>query len=84
LPNVSDVYLRRTGRTARLGKNGLALLIIQEDEIEASRAMEKEIGVELSLRKKPAAESSEENIAIVGQQKFSKQNQTMTFLKNSE
>jgi ATP-dependent RNA helicase DeaD len=65
LPDVSDVYVHRTGRTARAGKNGLALSIIQEDEIEALHAMEKEIGVLLSLRKKPAAESLEENNAIL-------------------
>jgi ATP-dependent RNA helicase DeaD len=65
LPDVSDVYVHRTGRTARAGKTGLALTIIQEDEIEALHAMENEIGIELKVRNRPAAESLEENNALL-------------------
>lgn len=49
LPNVSEVFVHRIGRTARAGKSGIAISICDETEREFLRDIEKLIGFKLKL-----------------------------------
>ncbi|MEM1086396.1 MAG: DEAD/DEAH box helicase [Pseudomonadota bacterium] len=49
MPNVSEQYVHRIGRTARAGKDGLALSFVAEDELYYLRDIEKTIRMEISV-----------------------------------
>jgi ATP-independent RNA helicase DbpA len=54
LPTDPDVHLHRTGRTARAGRNGLALNLATPREVPRALAIEKLIGSRLRWEKLPA------------------------------
>ena len=47
LPNVPDTYVHRIGRTARAGRDGRAITLCSEAELEELAAIEKLIGQEI-------------------------------------
>lgn len=65
LPDVSETYVHRSGRTARAGANGLSLTVLQEDEYEKLLVFEKELGLNFKEFKKPNAQSIEDNNTVL-------------------
>lgn len=61
LPDVNEVYIHRSGRTARAGALGLSLTVIQPDELPALQEMERSLGIKIKPLTKPGKESIEEN-----------------------
>ncbi len=46
LPDQIEYFTHRSGRTARAGKNGISLALINKSEIKAIRELEKELGIQ--------------------------------------
>ncbi|XP_041000865.1 DEAD-box ATP-dependent RNA helicase 53, mitochondrial-like isoform X1 [Juglans microcarpa x Juglans regia] len=44
LPNNSEIFVHRSGRTGRAGKKGSAILIYTQDQMRAVRVIEREVG----------------------------------------
>ncbi|KAJ1388022.1 RNA helicase, DEAD-box type, Q motif [Sesbania bispinosa] len=44
LPNSSEIFVHRSGRTGRAGKKGSAILIYSEDQSRAVRTIERDVG----------------------------------------
>lgn len=65
LPEVYEVYVHRSGRTARAGAKGLSLTVLQQEEVEEIADFEKELGIEFTLFQKPTAENIEENNTLL-------------------
>ncbi len=80
LPDVYDTYVHRSGRTARAGKNGLSLTILQKEEVPAIADFEKELGIVFKKFKKADAQSIEENNGLLWARKIfkTKPNRTMS------
>ncbi|MFD1553348.1 ATP-dependent helicase [Putridiphycobacter roseus] len=72
LPDTFDAYVHRSGRTARAGKNGLALTVIQADEIKDIAEFELELGIEFKAMEKADAQSIAENNALLWAKKIFK------------
>ena len=72
LPDVNEVYIHRSGRTARAGASGRSLIVIQEDELPRLRDLEKELGIQIASFKKPGKESLEENSVYLWAKQVSK------------
>ena len=72
LPDTYDAYVHRSGRTARAGEKGLALTVLQADEIKDIAEFELELGIEFKEVKKADAKSIEENNAILWAKKIFK------------
>ena len=65
LPDVAELYVHRSGRTARAGAKGFSLTVIQEEEIEKLKEFQEELGIDFKEFKKPDADSIEENNMIL-------------------
>ncbi len=65
LPDVAELYVHRSGRTARAGAEGLSLTVIQQEEIEKLREFQEELGIDFKEFKKPDAQSIEENNMVL-------------------
>lgn len=61
LPDVKEVYVHRSGRTARAGASGHSLVVIQADELPKLKEMERDLGIQITSFKKPGKSSLEEN-----------------------
>lgn len=48
IPNVPKEYIHRVGRTARAGKNGMAITLITPHDIKLLHAVENTIGTKLT------------------------------------
>jgi ATP-dependent RNA helicase DeaD len=51
LPDQFDYYTHRSGRTARAGKTGLSLVLIDPRERQKIREMEQELSIEFRERR---------------------------------
>ncbi|MHC4384332.1 MAG: DEAD/DEAH box helicase [Planctomycetota bacterium] len=49
IPNVSETYIHRIGRTARAGASGIALSFCDHEELDDLRAIERLIGMQLDV-----------------------------------
>ncbi len=49
LPNVPDSYVHRIGRTARAGKDGAAIAFCAPDEMDALKAIQKVMGIQIPI-----------------------------------
>jgi ATP-dependent RNA helicase RhlE len=49
LPNVPDAYVHRIGRTARAGKDGMAIAFCAPDEMEELKAIQKTMGKKIPI-----------------------------------
>jgi superfamily II DNA/RNA helicase len=65
LPDVYEVYVHRSGRTARAGAKGLSLTVLQPEEVNEIADFEKELGIKFTEFKKPTALSIEENNTLL-------------------
>lgn len=72
LPDTYDAYVHRSGRTARAGASGLALSVIQEDEVKDIPEFEAELGIVFKPFKKADAQSIEENNGLLWAKKIFK------------
>lgn len=65
LPDVYEVYVHRSGRTARAGAKGLSLTVLQPEEVSEIAEFERELGIKFSEFKKPTVASIEENNTLL-------------------
>lgn len=65
LPDVAELYVHRSGRTARAGAKGYSLTVIQEEEIGKLKEFQAELGIDFKEFKKPDAQSIEENNMVL-------------------
>jgi len=72
LPDISETYVHRSGRTARAGAKGLSLSVLQEDEYEKLVGFERELGLNFKEFKKPNAQSIEDNNTVLWAKKIFK------------
>ncbi|MFP4846719.1 DEAD/DEAH box helicase [Winogradskyella sp. PE311] len=72
LPDTYDAYVHRSGRTARAGAKGLAITILQQEEVIDIADFEDELGIHFSEIKKADAQSIEENKIILWAKKIFK------------
>ncbi|WP_396601042.1 DEAD/DEAH box helicase [Algibacter sp. R77976] len=72
LPDTYDAYVHRSGRTARAGAKGLALTILQQEEVMDIADFEDELGIHFNEYKKADAQSIEENKALLWAKKIFK------------
>lgn len=80
LPDTYDAYVHRSGRTARAGAKGLALTILQQEEVIDIDDFEDELGIHFSELKKADTQSIEENKTLLWAKKIfkTKPNRTIT------
>jgi superfamily II DNA/RNA helicase len=65
LPDVYEVYVHRSGRTARAGANGFSLTVLQKEEVAEIADFEKELGIKFTKFQKPTLENIEENNTLL-------------------
>lgn len=72
LPDVYEVYVHRSGRTARAGAKGLSLTVLQTDEVHEIANFERELGINFTAFEKPTTENIEENNTLLWAKKIFK------------
>ena len=72
LPDTYDAYVHRSGRTARAGAKGLAITILQQEEVIDIADFEDELGISFKEYKKADPQSIEENKALLWAKKIFK------------
>ena len=72
LPDTYNAYVHRSGRTARAGANGLALTILQQEEVFEIAEFETELGIRFSEFKKATPQSIEKNKTLLWARKVFK------------
>ncbi len=72
LPEFYDMYVHRSGRTARAGASGYALTILQQEEEFEIKEFEAELGISFSKFAKATAEQIEENNTVLWAKKIFK------------
>ena len=60
-----EVYVHRSGRTARAGAKGFSLTVLQAEEVAEIADFERELGISFSQFQKPTAENIEENNTLL-------------------
>lgn len=65
LPDTFEAYVHRSGRTARAGGKGLALSVLQEDEVSELAEFEDELGITFNKFQKADAKGIEENNTLL-------------------
>ncbi|SDS35018.1 ATP-dependent RNA helicase DeaD [Formosa sp. Hel1_31_208] len=82
LPDTYDNYVHRSGRTARAGAKGLALTILQQEEVVDIADFEAELGIVFKVYKKADTKSIEENKALLWAKKIFKTKPNRTISEN--
>jgi len=72
LPDTYDNYIHRTGRTARAGANGLALTVLQQEEVFEIPEFEEELNITFEQYTKADAKSIEDNNTLLWAKKIFK------------
>ncbi len=72
LPDTYDNYVHRSGRTARAGAKGLALTVLQQEEVFEIPEFEAELGIKFNQYQKADAKSIEENNGLIWAKKIFK------------
>lgn len=72
LPEFYDMYVHRSGRTARAGAEGYALTILQKEEVHEIAEFEEELGISFSAFAKANPEELEENNTLLWAKKIFK------------
>ena len=65
LPDVYEVYVHRSGRSARAGAKGLSLTVLQQEEVAEIADFERELGIKFHEFKKPTQENIGENNTLL-------------------
>lgn len=81
LPEFYDMYVHRSGRTARAGASGYALTILQEEEVAEIPEFEHELGITFSAFAKASKKELEDNKTILWARKISKTKPNRTLQK---
>ena len=72
LPDTYDAYVHRSGRTARAGKKGFSLSIIQKEEEQDIPDFENELGITFKAFEKATLQSISENNSLLWAKKIFK------------
>ena len=72
LPDVSETYVHRSGRTARAGAKGLSLTVLQKEEAADLAEFQNELGITFKEFEKPNTESIEANNMLLWAKKIFK------------
>ncbi len=72
LPEFYDMYVHRSGRTARAGASGYALTILQKEEEQEIPEFEAELGITFSAFAKASQQQLDENNAVLWARKIFK------------
>ena len=72
LPEFYDMYVHRSGRTARAGASGYALTILQKEEEFEIKEFEAELGISFSVFTKATSEELEDNNTVLWAKKIFK------------
>ena len=72
LPEFYDMYVHRSGRTARAGATGYALTILQKEEVKEIPEFEHELGISFSAFAKANPQQLEENNTLLWAKKIFK------------
>jgi ATP-dependent RNA helicase DeaD len=72
LPDTYDNYIHRTGRTARAGAKGLALTVLQQEEVFEIPEFEEELNIKFEQYIKADAKSIEDNNTLLWAKKIFK------------
>ncbi len=72
LPEFYDMYVHRSGRTARAGATGYALTILQQEEVKEIPEFEEELGISFSAFAKANPQQLEENNTLLWAKKIFK------------
>ncbi|MFT5890587.1 MAG: ATP-dependent RNA helicase DeaD [Dokdonia sp.] len=72
LPEFYDMYVHRSGRTARAGATGYALTILQKEEVKEIPEFEHELGISFSAFAKADPQQLEENNTLLWAKKIFK------------
>ena len=72
LPDTYDAYVHRSGRTARAGKKGFSLSIIQKEEEQDIPDFENELGITFKTFEKATPQSISENNSLLWAKKIFK------------
>ncbi len=72
LPDVYEVYVHRSGRTARAGAKGFSLTVLQQEEVKDIADFENELGITFKKFKKADAQSIDENNTLLWAKKVFK------------
>ena len=72
LPDVSETYVHRSGRTARAGAKGLSLTVLQKEEATDLAEFQNELGITFKEFEKPNIESIEANNMLLWAKKIFK------------
>ncbi len=72
LPEFYDMYVHRTGRTARAGKTGYALTVLQQEEVAEIPEFEEELGITFSAFAKASSQEIADNNLILWARKIFK------------
>ena len=72
LPDTSEAYVHRSGRTSRAGAKGLSLTVLQQEEVSDVTEFEKELGIVFKPFKRADAKSINENNALLWAKKIFK------------
>jgi ATP-dependent RNA helicase DeaD len=72
LPEFYDMYVHRSGRTARAGATGYALTILQKEEVKEIPEFEHELGISFSAFAKADAQQLEDNNTLLWAKKIFK------------
>ena len=72
LPDTHEAYVHRSGRTGRAGAKGLAMTIIQQEEIAEIPDFEKALGIQFKKLSKATTEDIEWNNTLVWAKKVFK------------
>lgn len=72
LPEFYDMYVHRTGRTARAGAEGYALTILQKEEQAEISEFEEELGISFAIYEKATQQQLEDNNTVLWAKKIFK------------
>jgi len=72
LPEFYDMYVHRSGRTARAGAKGYALTVLQKEEVHEISEFEQELGISFSAFAKANPQELEDNKTILWAKKIFK------------
>ncbi|RMB59445.1 DEAD/DEAH box helicase [Dokdonia sinensis] len=72
LPEFYDMYVHRSGRTARAGASGYALTVLQQEEVHEIAEFEHELGISFSAFAKATPQQIEENNTVLWAKKIFK------------
>lgn len=73
LPETTDSYTHRSGRTSRAGKSGVNLTFVFPEEREKMNLIEKELGLNLQVLPLPSSKDQLVNKAILWARKIAKE-----------